>query len=397
MGPTLKRVSSLNAFLAFIVSWTAVFYTIRGLSDFSKMSPAHTTDFLAQMTGASIVREGDIKNLYNYQVQFEYQQRLMGNKNIPNALTFRTPPTTAYILSLLPVENYVLAFWLAVGVNLLCVMVSIWLLTERSFNKTFVIGTIAAFLVPLLMTLIGGQPLGPILIFLTLAFINIKNNRPFMAGVWIALLFIKPNFLLATFLILPLLNDKKQLKKYLMGFAAALSLLIGLNMLLYGKGFLPDYIKFISSTEEEHSGTSIANNTNISGVIYTISSWLNKPYNNFIALAFTLITNVLTFLMIWNMRNKMSLEKRFALICLILPVLNLHTMYSDLLPHLISLTLLLPLFFDEKRWLAAIWLLLLTAELPYYSVANLEWVITLAIIVSTWWLTRTLISEDRNG
>lgn len=377
-----------------LVAWSAALYTIRNFADLTKQDPRQPTDFLAQMVGAEIVRGGDIRNLYDYSTQRYYQQKVLGGDFIPNLLAFRTPPTTAYFYSLLPISNKVLSFWVVVFVNSVCILASIWLLTKRSFSKTSIIGTIAVFSAPLLMSLLGAQPTGVIMLLMTLSFYSLKD-RPFLAGVLMSLLFIKPNLLLAAPFLGILARNKRQFLMYLLGFVSSLILLIAVNTAIYGKGFLTEYLSFLAASEKTASGTSIANNTNLAVVVYTFCSWLGRGYNATASFVTTLFANLLSLLIFFQIRRGHPREYIFALMCFILPVLNLHTMYPDLVLQLVALTVFLPKFFEEKKWAAAIWLLLVIVEFPYYSMANLEWLVALIIIVTTVWLFRLLDNKTR--
>ncbi len=378
----------IYAVLSFIVAWTGALYTIRNLADFSKMEPGHVTDYLAQVTGAEIVRGGDIKRLYDPRVQLGYQQKIAGKTLIPGPsfLSFRTPPTTAYLYSLLPIENRSLSFWILVFINSLCVVAGIWLLSSKVLPQTLLIGTLAAFSATLLLTFTGGQPTGIVFLLTVLAFYAIKRNRNFAAGVLMALLFIKPNLLLIAGFMMLLLKDRKVVFTYLSGFLITLAFLVGLNLLLYGSSFLRDYVTFVANSELEILGTSIANNTNISAVVNAVFGLLEKPYNGLVASVVTLITDLIIFLVLLKSRGKITNEQLFAIICFVLPILNLHTNYPDLITHLATLAIVAPIFFKEKRWFTLGWLLFIIIELSYYSIANLEWLIALIILGTSLWL-----------
>ena len=199
-----------------IVAWSVVYYLLPQFSDVKTQDPEHPSDFLMYLTGATIVREGKISNLYDYETQRSYQRSISGTtptELITGVLAFRTPPTTAWLYSLLPVQDSVKSFWIVVFINSVCIVTAIYLLSG-SLIKTCVYSTAVTFFLSFWMTLIGGHPNGLLLLIMVLAYTALKNKRPGVAGIITGFLFLKPTFLLLVPFMFLLTKDKKQLFSY---------------------------------------------------------------------------------------------------------------------------------------------------------------------------------------
>ncbi|OGC54828.1 hypothetical protein A2425_02410 [candidate division WWE3 bacterium RIFOXYC1_FULL_42_17] len=365
-----------------IVAWSVVYYLLPQFSDVKTQDPEHPSDFLMYLTGATIVREGKISNLYDYETQRSYQRSISGTtptELITGVLAFRTPPTTAWLYSLLPVQDSVKSFWIVVFINSVCIVTAIYLLSG-SLIKTCVYSTAVTFFLSFWMTLIGGHPNGLLLLIMVLAYTALKNKRPGVAGIITGFLFLKPTFLLLVPFMFLLTKDKKQLFSYAGFFLLTILFLIGVNTAIFGPRFVQTYIPYLINSENSSYGTDISNNTNLTAVMYTVQKWLGSAHSTWIPIGVVVALNIFSLLAIYKKRLIFSPAHGFGLICLLLPLLNLHTMHADLLVHLIPLILIVGTLVKNKRWLLAVILAIVLIILPWYSLADLEWLVTLVIL-----------------
>jgi len=365
-----------------IVAWSVVYYLLPKFSDVRTQDPERPSDFLMYLTGANIVRDGKIINLYDYETQRSYQRAISGAdpaELITGVLAFRTPPTTAWLYSLLPVQDPVKSFWIVVFINSVCIVTAIYLLSG-SLIKTCVYSTAATLFLSFWMTLIGGHPNGLLLLLMVLAYTALKNERPGVAGIVTGFLFLKPTFLLLVPFMFLLTKDKKQLFSYAGFFLLTILFLVGVNTAVFGSRFVQTYVPYLINSENGAHGTDISNNTNITAVIYTIQKWLGSTHNTWISIGIIAALNIFSFLAIYKKRSALSPVYGFGLICLLLPLLNLHTMHADLLVHLVPLIFIVGTLVNNKRWLLAVISAVALIILPWYSLADLEWLVTLVML-----------------
>ncbi len=375
-----------------IVAWAVVYYLLPQFSDVRTQDPEHPSDFLMYLTGATIVRDGKISSLYDYETQRNYQRAISGTdpaELITGVLAFRTPPTTAWLYSLLPIQDPVRSFWIVVFINSVCIVTAIYILSG-SLIKTCLYSTAVTFFLSFWMTLIGGHPNGLLLLIMVLAYIALRHGRPGVAGIVTGLLFLKPTFLLLVPFMFLLTKDKKQLFSYAGFFLFTILFLVGVNSAIFGFRFVQTYIPYLISSENGAYGTDISNNTNITAVTYTIQKWLGSAHNTWISIGVVTALNIFSLLAIYKKRLAFSPAYVFGLIFLLLPLLNLHTMHADLLVHLIPLILIVGTLVNNKRWLLAVTSAAVLIVLPWYSLANLEWLVTLVMLGMSFLLLNNL-------
>lgn len=151
------------------------------------------SDFINYLTGANIVKNGNIGNLYNYQVQKQYQEKFFGQGLKDGILAFRTPPMTALIYAGLPLKDALGSFLITVVVNTALIIASIIIISKSYTQAVFAI-TAAPLTLPVLMSLYGGHINAVILLLFSLIYLMLKKDRPQIAGVLSAFLFFKTEF-----------------------------------------------------------------------------------------------------------------------------------------------------------------------------------------------------------
>lgn len=87
-------------------------------------------------------------------------------------------------------------------------------------------------------------------------------------------------------------------------------------------------------------------------------------------------------------RRKFRFDHKFVYIALILPLVNLHTMYADLIIYVLAITLLLPVLLENKRniFFYAVYMILMAV--PWFSLIEMEWFITIVMLVLAFYLMK---------
>ena len=182
-------------------------------------------DFLPLYAAGQLIRT-DPGSLYNRGSQLETQQAAAGIRP-QSFLPFAYPPVTAGFFAPLTLLSYRNAYAVWVLISLLMLGLSIYLCSDNfqlgeEGRRFLAIGTIALF--PVYIALVQGQTATLILLLFTLAFRALQKGSEWRAGVWVGLLFLKPQWLLLPGLVL--LSRK--------AWKALLSLVISLFLLLLG-------------------------------------------------------------------------------------------------------------------------------------------------------------------
>ncbi|HEX2924338.1 MAG TPA: glycosyltransferase family 87 protein [Chloroflexota bacterium] len=161
------------------------------------------TDFVAFRTAASIVREGDGRVLYDMEAQRQYQRSLRaaeavtdGVRNANGLIPFHNPPVMALLvapLALIPVSwGYVL--WLLATVMAFALTVALSL----GGSRHRLLGAVALLAFPgVADTLLWGQMVGLLALSLCLGMLALRMDRPFLGGVLLGLLWLKPQYAVA--------------------------------------------------------------------------------------------------------------------------------------------------------------------------------------------------------
>ncbi len=158
-------------------------------------------DFTSFYTGFYLVRVGEGRNLFDSALQSFYQQQFMKGMTFEGGvLLFPNPPFVAIVLSPLSFLRLDIAFyiWTLMQLGLL-----IWCLVRlnqvfhhwEKHERIVLIITILAFW-PLTNSLLLGQFSIFLLFCVVQLYIYMKNSRLTKAGVWLALMTVKPQSLL---------------------------------------------------------------------------------------------------------------------------------------------------------------------------------------------------------
>ncbi|QGJ71370.1 Hypothetical protein PBC10988_30750 [Planctomycetales bacterium 10988] len=192
----------------------ALFFTFLGIAFFRDIpnDGVWWTDWMAFQTGARIVAQGDFEHLYDLEAQKQYQAELTDGRSleppkflhgvfISGVIGYYNAPSLALILVPLSYVSVEVGWGIWLGFNVLFLilifricwknLVRIWTPAEQ---WAALAGALAFY--PLIVILHGGQLTLLICLILCCFVFSWRNNRPYLAGVYLALLLIKPQLLI---------------------------------------------------------------------------------------------------------------------------------------------------------------------------------------------------------
>jgi hypothetical protein len=342
------------------------------------------SDLTQYLTGAGIVRDGKIKALYERSTQVEYQNKLVEPKRVNGLLAFRTPPIIAALFIPLTFLKHSTTFSIICAINCLLLLLTIYLTSkELKLNKhSLLIGTLfLPLFIPLWATFAASQVTILILFFIVMSYIKINKAQYLRAGLLLGLLFLKAEFLILIPLVLACSPIKKSLK-VAKGVAISITALILINVFLMGPSFLTVYPKFLFQSENINYGTAPTHNFNLTAVY---------PLNS--SLAFSIAAYLFFLIVIYISRRKgMPAHLLFAVCVLLTPLLNIHTMPTDLVVLIVPLYLVIDYFWKKKRFVEAAVSAFLLFLAPWFGIGDAKYIsvgiltlISVAIYLLIFW------------
>ena len=318
------------------------------------------TDVISFLTGAKIIKEGNIGLLYDIETQFKYQNKVVTPYQ-KVLLPFRNFPVTAIFYTPLLNMNLKDSYGVVFAVNILLVVV-FTILTFRVFpdlKKNKIMYFVPFLFWPSVNNMIVGQYTPVILLIFLWIYVSSKEKKDFLSGLATSLLVVKPQYLLFTPFALKLSVNKKN---YLQGFIAGIIIFILINTII-SKGnirLFMDYPKFIFSTESSMFGSR----PNQMYTFYGLGNFYLPRIDNSILLGANLFFYALVVGYV-HIKKKINwnINKIFTLGIAATILFSVHVLTHDLM------ILLLPVFIiissETKPCLSKSWLiLLLTGVLP---------------------------------
>lgn len=301
------------------------------VKSFSQKDTTEYPDFVMYLTAGYIIRNGEIKNLYEKNTQYTYQKKIVEPGKLNGLLAFRAPPMIAYLFAPLTHLSYAYAFKLMALTNILVILISTYLIYKNwSINKNLLMLLMANCIIffPAWATISSGQITSFVLLFSILGLLQIKRGKNILGGIFLGFTFLKPQFIIIIPLISATLIKEKKAKKFLVGAVTTLVTLIALNTLLFGPGFISEYPKYLLQSESRELGTDIYKSFNLAPIITEKQTLI--------------MTNTFLYLLaLILLKNKGNKPAAYNAITLLTPLINVHTMPTDTLIHLFPLILML--------------------------------------------------------
>lgn len=269
-------------------------------------------DFTVFYTAATILRDGLGHQLYDEHVQYEVQEKSVGQiVSRRGPLPYIHPPFEALIFLPLGWLPYPRAFALWDLLSIV-VLFGVALLLRRSVDMLrlippweFVIGSLAFF--PVFDCFLQGQDSILLLLFCVLGFNALKREADLLAGCWFALGAFKFQFIIPIVLLLVIWKRKR----VAIGFGLVSVLLVLVSAGLAGWQSLLHYPAFVLRITKSPSTGGVAPGfaPNLRGLALGLLSPLSKPVGTAVAL----VLSVLLFLFAATREREASRAKKLEL------------------------------------------------------------------------------------
>ena len=204
-------------------------------------------DFDHYYAAAQIVRSGSGSRLYDVHLQDQFQAKYAGR----TGTIFNYPAATALLYLPATFFNLNHGYLLWESLSLAIVFASIFLLNRRFalFRDTHFIVLLTLFFVPLHTLLLAGQVDAFVLLAFVLALLALRSERPFAAGVALALGLVKFHLVLPFVWVLLI---RKQWR-FVGGFSAGAALVTGLSVAIC-PSFLSSYPRLLAVMQRLPNG-----------------------------------------------------------------------------------------------------------------------------------------------
>lgn len=234
---------------SFLLSTVAVIRTV------SLQYYVLTQDFKAYFTAAVMMKHGVAGQLYNVTQQWYWQQHAIPDiANSFGLAAYINPPVLALLLGPLGYLSYYEAYgaWFFCNLGIVALIVCFVCRILKGLPGYVVLGSVALTLSfwPLWVSLTSGQVSMLLLLSLLAGFYWLEQGRDKKAGVWLAILLIKPQFVMIPIILLFLQKRFVALK----GFLVTSLILASISVALVGMQGIGEYLQILTSLVAEGSG-----------------------------------------------------------------------------------------------------------------------------------------------
>jgi hypothetical protein len=230
----MKRVAILAAVMVIEICLT---FVLVPSTDHARIE---TTDFLNFYVGATIVREGNGRVLYQAEIQQRVLQSILGRRV---AEYYLHPPFEAAALVPLSYLRIEQAFvvWTLLNAALLGLLPLIFAGCVSFVGRRPYLGLLDFAFPPVLAGLTLGQDSNLVLFFISAAYLLTVQKRDFVAGLVLSLATVK--FQIVLILALLVFGDRKY--RFIGGFIAGCAFLAIMSVLVTGGSGIIEYLKFV--------------------------------------------------------------------------------------------------------------------------------------------------------
>ncbi len=334
LTPWRLKWYSRGALVAIIVAFLVVVMTGSGVTTVTGRIGG---DYRAFYAAGEIVADGEIENLYSLQSQFDHQRRLLLEPK--EFLAFAYPPhfALAYApLAELPfrVSYVVHTLIMIAALALACVLIQ--RVYPKLIESPFLLFFLALTAYPILRSVFGGQNTALSILLIVLCWYNVLHNRHYQAGIYLGLLFFKPQFALP---LAGLFFLSGRWRVWVSAGATGI-VLFAINAALLGPDWFVDWVDGARSQfllDERIGYTAMV-------------SWLGAAHGLFGAnpgfadtLGWSLSAlTILAISWVWYRGGQQAdFNAQMAMACLCIPLISPHTAYYDTGIALIAVVVLL--------------------------------------------------------
>ncbi len=309
------------------------------------------TDFSVTYLGSRMVYLGLGPKLYNLDEQQKLKTSLLPHGE---PLIFEHPPFEAFILSPLGALPYQTAYFVWGMIN-----IAIWLtlpLLLRSYapvpKEPLAYLVLWLLFAPLGVTLFQGQSSLLMLLLYSVAYICLRREQGFLAGLALGLALVKFQFVLPFVLILVLRRKWSPLK----GFFAMSGLLGALSLFAVGWRGILDYVRLLTTVAAHPDSVSYGSADDMATVAAFIHATLGKAMSNRVSLFLVgALSTTLILCVAWSwerterISNSRSSDLMFSAAIQVSLVTGFHMFTHDLSPLLLAILLVLAHVAESRR------------------------------------------------
>jgi len=363
---TVKMRKSVILLMS-VLALTSTFFSLELVFEERNQIANGYGDFIIFYTGAQILRDGLGPDLYDLSVQKLYQSKF----NVPirlGPLPYNHPPFELLWHVPLTYLPYVSAYlvWTAINVIFLGILYRLFGLQENK-DVVYMFFFMVLGFYPVTVALLHGQDSILLCLLLTGAFIMLKERKETVAGMFVALALIKPQFAVPAMTVLFVRPYSSAVKAFLI----TGSILLVVSMLMVGSGGAQKYLYLLETTDRLNYTIAPQNMPNIRGLVYSVFHEGNPRLVLPMVMLLTLGILGLVFTC-WrkiSWHAEQSFELRLALTITLTLLASYHCYVHDLSLLLVPAVLIAKsLLKQTSKWSINQWLLigaLLTLWVPF--------------------------------
>ena len=390
LTPWRVKWYSRGALLALAVAFLAVLVTGSGTATITGRIGG---DYPAFYSAGQIIADGDAANLYSLSQQRDYQKPLIGDEG--GVLPFAYPPHFALLyapLSQLPFRLSYAVHSLAMVAALALACVLIQRIYPKLIESPFLLFFVALTAYPIVRSIMGGQNTALSILLIVLCWYHVLHNKHYQAGLYLGLLFFKPQFALP---LSGLFFLSGRWRVWVSAGATAF-VLFALSTALLGPGWIVDWLDLVKTFSRLDVRVNFGELVSWQG----FTQALIGAGNEFAAaIGWSLAAaTVLALSWVWYAGGqKADFSAQLALACVCIVLISPHTLYYDSGIALIAVVVLLNRLGPLNRGLVlGVWaagLLQLLSPALGISLSFIPLVLILAVAARYLWASSTQNAE----
>ncbi len=318
------------------IFFCGAFFTLTLFFVFSRATDSKyldRSDFVQFYTGAVIAKD-DLSKLYDHQTQIKVQSTYFEIFD----RSFRSLPFVAMILKPLAFTNPKTAQDIMLGAMLAAFIIVIGMYSSSTKDFIFKVIVTGSYY-PLVLAVYNIQVSLMVAAAVGLGILLLKKNYCGIAGIILATVLLKPQFMLLPILLVETARDKI---KYLLGLGVSCIGLLSIGSDKLGIAYPLKYLTFLTETENGYFGT---NHFELSS-LQTFFAHVNYELANKLTLYTVLVLLPIAIYLYFKFSSRLSFTEQVLVAMLLTIALSLHSFIFD------SLMLIFPLFslYEEKQF-----------------------------------------------
>jgi Glycosyltransferase family 87 len=330
--------------------------TLHSWLDEKRLVQSGGADFRLFYTGACMVRTGHSNELYSYTALKHFEDLLVSVHPLP--LPFNHPPYEALLLVPFTYLRFQLAFLAWLGVNLVLLALCVWFLKPdlerlKPLWRWLPVAMFIGF-IPFSVALMQGQDSILLLFLLSLAYLGVRRENEWLAGLLVGLCVFRFQVALPIAALFVLWRRWR----FTAGFALSSLLclfcslwIVGIKGLMAYAGLLNGMSAGLDRQGEVLYGIPPAFMGNLRGMIYVVcSAWMSPASTHWLVIALS----AALLLAVGFIARHQEIHSQLIAAVVTASLVSYHALSHDLSILLLPLVVLLAQHRSDDRWLAVI-------------------------------------------